>query len=54
MSSYLMVSFHSQALNNANPRGANQSEDPFVQKIKYHDWWDCGFSGKIYSTIHVL
>ena len=46
MSSYLLVSLHSQTLNNTNPQGADQSEDPFVQKFKYHDWWDCGSGWK--------
>ncbi len=46
MSSYLLVSLHSQTLNNTNPQGTNQSEDRFVQKFKYHDWWDYGSGWK--------
>lgn len=42
MSAYLMVSLHSQALNNTSPQGVNQSTDPVVAKFKEHDWWDKG------------
>jgi len=41
MSAYLMVSLHSQVLNNTVAR-VNQSTDPIVAKFKQHDWWDKG------------
>ncbi len=42
MSAYLMVSLHSQALNNTPSQGVNQPTDPVVAKFKEHDWWDKG------------
>ena len=42
MSAYLMVSLHSQVLNNTVAPCVNQSTDPIVAKFKQHDWWDKG------------
>jgi SRSO17 transposase len=42
MSAYLMVSLHSQALNNTPSQGLNQPTDPVVVKFKEHEWWDKG------------
>lgn len=46
MSAYLMVSLHSQVLNNNPTQGVNQSTDPVVKKFKEHDWWDFGLGWK--------
>jgi hypothetical protein len=46
MSAYLMVSLHSQALNNTPARGVNQSTNPIVAKFKEHEWWDTGSGWK--------
>lgn len=42
MSTYLMVSLHSPALNNTQGKGVNEPTDPVVTKFKEHDWWDFG------------
>lgn len=42
MSTYLMVSLHSQVLNNTQGQGINEPTDPVVTKFKEHDWWDFG------------
>ncbi len=42
MSAYLLVSLHSQALNNPLDNGVKQSTDPVVKKFSEHDWWDKG------------
>jgi len=42
MSAYLMVSLHSQALNNTPPQGMDQPTDPVVAKFKEHEWWNKG------------
>jgi len=40
MSAYLMVSLHSQVLNNTVGQGVNQPIDPVVDKFREHEWWD--------------
>ena len=45
MSAYLMVSLHSQVLNN-HPEGVNKPTDPVVVKFREHDWWDFGSGWK--------
>ncbi|OWY64133.1 hypothetical protein B7486_48970 [cyanobacterium TDX16] len=40
MCAYLMVSLHSQVLNNPPNPGINSSSDPIVEKFKEHEWWD--------------
>ncbi len=42
MSAYLLVSFHSQVLNNSPNQGINSSSDPIVKKFQEHQWWDKG------------
>ena len=42
MSAYLMVSLHSQALNNYLESELNTPTDPVVAKFPEHDWWDFG------------
>jgi hypothetical protein len=42
MSAYLMVSLHSQVLNNQPQLGGNKPTDPVVAKFLEHDWWDFG------------
>jgi len=42
MSAYLLVSLHSQALNNSPNQGINQAPDPIVEKFREHQWWDKG------------
>lgn len=46
MSAYLMVSLHSQVLNNHPELGVNKPTDPVVAKFKEHDWWDFGLGWK--------
>lgn len=46
MNAYLMVSLHSQTLNNTSDRGVNQPTDPVVKKFREHDWWDFGLGWK--------
>ncbi|MGL4622499.1 hypothetical protein [Chroococcidiopsis sp.] len=42
MSAYLLVSLHSQVLNNADNQGIHSASDPIVEKFKEHEWWDFG------------
>ncbi len=42
ISAYLMVSLHSQVLNNQPQFGVNKPTDPVVAKFSEHDWWDFG------------
>jgi hypothetical protein len=42
MSAYLLISLHSQILNEAQGKGINESTDPAVSKFWGHDWWDLG------------
>lgn len=42
MSAYLLVSLHSQALNNPPNQGINQAPDPIVENFREHKWWDKG------------
>lgn len=42
MSAYLLVSLHSQVLNNPPNQGINQAPDPIVEKFREHKWWDKG------------
>ena len=42
MSTYLMVSLHSQVLNKTQGQGINEPTDPVVTKFQKHDWWDFG------------
>lgn len=42
MSAYLMVSLHSQALNNTQGNGVKQLTDPVVKKFSEHEEWDKG------------
>ena len=46
MSAYLMVSLHSQVLNNHPEQGVNKPTDPVVAKFPEHDWWDEGSGWK--------
>jgi len=46
MSTYLMVSLHSQVLNNTQGKGINEPTDPVVTKFQEHDWWDFGHGWK--------
>lgn len=40
MSAYLLVSLHSQVLNNPPNQSINQVPDPIVEKFREHEWWD--------------
>jgi SRSO17 transposase len=42
MSAYLLVSLHSQVLNDLPNQGINSSSDPIVKKFREHEWWDFG------------
>ena len=46
MSAYLLVSLHSQVLNNQPKLGINKLTDPVVAKFREHDWWDKGSGWK--------
>ncbi len=46
MSAYLMVSLHSQVLNNNPEQGVNKPTDPVVARFQEHDWWDSGSGWK--------
>lgn len=40
MSAYLLISLHSQVLNNHKSLGINQSIELVVNKFREHEWWD--------------
>ena len=40
MSAYLLVSLHSQVLNNPPNQDINSFPDPIVEKFREHQWWD--------------
>jgi SRSO17 transposase len=42
MSAYLLVSLHSQSLNNGRGTRLSESTDPLVLRFREHDWWDWG------------
>lgn len=42
MSAYLLVSLHSQILNNSQGKGINELTESIVYKFREHDWWDLG------------
>ncbi|MBD2739798.1 hypothetical protein H6H03_39170 [Nostoc paludosum FACHB-159] len=46
MSAYLMVSLHSQVLNNHPEHGVNKTLDPVVARFSQHQWWDFGHGWK--------
>jgi hypothetical protein len=46
MSAYLMVSLHSQVLNNHSEQGVNKPLDPVVARFSQHEWWDFGHGWK--------
>jgi len=54
MSAYLMVSLHSQVLNNTVAPCVNQSTDPIVAKFKQHDWWDKGQGWNILNNLRLV
>ena len=46
MSAYLLVSLHSQVLNNHPEQSVNQTTDPVVARFQKHEWWDEGSGWK--------
>ncbi len=42
MSAYLLVSLHSQNLDNVEGKDINESTDPVVSKSSDHQWWELG------------
>ena len=46
MSAYLLISLHSQVLNNPKSLGINQSIELVVNKFREHEWWDKGAGWK--------
>jgi hypothetical protein len=42
MSAYLLLSLHSQNLDNVEGKGINELTDPVVSKFREHQWWDFG------------